>query len=99
MFGHLKRKHQLSVETIPRSNDPERLRCQHCSKLFKKLKSLKEHINTHTGERPYICKHCGKTFASQGNMHAHIRTSHLGMKRNYDSRKSNIKLEMIHHGH
>ena len=102
MYGHLKRYHQITgIETIPRSNDPERMRCPHCSKLFKKHNSLKDHINTHTGARPHICKHCGKTFASQGNMHAHIRTAHMGLKRNYDNRKSNtnIKLEMIHSGH
>ena len=99
LIGHLKRKHQISIETIPKSNDPERLRCPTCLKMFKKHNSLKDHINTHTGERPHVCKHCAKTFASAGNMHAHIRTAHLGLKRNSDSRKSNIKLEMIHTGH
>ena len=41
----------------------------------------------------YKCNHCGKTFASVGNKYAHIRQAHLGKKRNYNNRKSAIKLE------
>lgn len=41
-----------------------------------------EHMNTHTGEKPYKCKLCkGAAFASQGNLGAHIRSAHKGIKR------------------
>ena len=49
MQDHLKRKHKIKVETIPRSSDPERFKCSHCLKVFKKSRALKDHINTHTG--------------------------------------------------
>ena len=54
MQDHLKRKHKIKVETIPRSSDPERFKCSHCLKVFKKSRALKDHINTHTGT--YVLK-------------------------------------------
>ena len=87
-------KHDIGIEASEKGfghkKDKERLRCQHCGKIFKKLPELRDHINTHTGERPHVCKYCGKTFASSGNMHAHIRQGHLGKKRNSSERKSHM---------
>merc|ERR1739844_53154 len=90
MIAHLKRKHKIIVETMSRSNDPERWKCKYCGKIFKEGSAYRDHINTHTGERPHVCKFCGKTFASSGNMHAHIRQGHLGKKRNSSERKSHM---------
>ena len=49
MVWHLKRKHKLIVETIPKSNDPERFKCSYCGKIFTQGRGLKDHINTHAG--------------------------------------------------
>ena len=93
-------KHNIGIEASEKGfghkKDPERLRCPHCGKMHKKLPELRDHINTHTGERPHVCKYCGKTFASSGNMNAHIRQAHLGKKRNSNERKSHmIKPEIL----
>ena len=94
MRSHLKRLHKVVVETIAKSKDPERYKCTYCGKIMKDNQVLKDHINTHTGERPHICKYCGKTFASMGNKYAHIRQAHQGKPRNYSNRKSMVKSEI-----
>ena len=94
MVGHLKRIHKVFVETKQRSNDPERFKCEYCGKIFKDINHLRDHRNTHTGERPHVCKYCGKTFASKGNKYAHQRQAHQGKPRNYSNRKSMVKSEI-----
>ena len=45
--------------------------------------SPKDHVNTHTGAKPYLCKFCGQGFASFGN-HRNHEKAHMGIKRNKD---------------
>ena len=49
MQWHLKKKHKIKVETIPKSSDPERFKCTYCQKVFRQSRGLKDHLNTHTG--------------------------------------------------
>ena len=55
--------------------DPEKrkYKCEHCAKGFSTNQALKNHVDIHTGERPYICKFSGKTFTSIGNQQMHAR--------------------------
>ena len=55
--------------------------CKVCGKGFGRKKEFKEHMNIHTGERPYKCEHCEKAYSSSGNLRMHRRTVHLGYKR------------------
>ena len=57
MAWHLKRKHKIIVETIARSNDPDRFKCCHCAKVFPTSLRLKDHVNTHTGMY-FDCLNC-----------------------------------------
>lgn len=41
---------------------------------FSSKNLLDEHINTHTGVRPYVCEICGKDFASKYTYKAHVKT-------------------------
>nr|XP_022900651.1 zinc finger protein 37 homolog isoform X2 [Onthophagus taurus] len=48
--------------------------CETCGKRYSSKNLLDEHINTHTGIRPYICQLCGKDFASKYTFKAHVKT-------------------------
>jgi transcription factor STE12 len=45
-----------------------------CARLFKGREDLKQHILTHTLERPYGCPQCNKCFAHRDDLNEHVRT-------------------------
>lgn len=51
--------------------------CTICNKKYSSKNLLEEHMNTHTGFRPYICKTCGKDFASKYTFKAHEKTHEI----------------------
>lgn len=52
-----------------------RYHCQHCKKSFSRPSSLRIHIYSHTGEKPFKCHHqgCGRSFSVHSNMRRHLR--------------------------
>uniref|UniRef100_A0A1B6BYQ0 Zinc finger protein 865 n=1 Tax=Clastoptera arizonana TaxID=38151 RepID=A0A1B6BYQ0_9HEMI len=48
--------------------------CDQCGKRYLSRNMLEEHMNTHTGVRPYQCSNCGKSFASKYTFKAHEKT-------------------------
>ena len=71
--------HILQFHT-PDNEKPEHLVCKICKKGFAAKIRLDDHMNTHTGAKPYKCKYCPASFASKGTMLMHQR-GHLGIKR------------------
>lgn len=49
--------------------------CSYCGKGFNRPSSLKIHLNSHTGAKPFVCpvESCGRSFSVLSNMRRHAR--------------------------
>lgn len=68
---HHHRNSELSFMNTPN----RKYLCTECTKSFSRPSSLRTHMFSHTGEKPFACPHpgCDRTFSVQSNMRRHIR--------------------------
>lgn len=76
--------------TATGSSTNDKYKCSYCQKGFSRPSSLRIHIYSHTGEKPFACPEpeCGRKFSVQSNMRRHLRIHRLGRLPN--SRKRTI---------
>ncbi|KAI9495307.1 hypothetical protein BDB00DRAFT_870459 [Zychaea mexicana] len=67
-------------------------KCAYCSKGFSRPSSLRIHIYSHTGEKPFDCPEpgCGRRFSVQSNMRRHMRVHRIGLEKPCKKRAQRI---------
>ncbi|THU95398.1 hypothetical protein K435DRAFT_779063 [Dendrothele bispora CBS 962.96] len=68
------------LRTPPTVPTAAKYECNFCGKGFNRPSSLKIHLNSHTGERPFVCpvEGCGRSFSVLSNMRRHARVHTQG---------------------
>ena len=74
LHRHILQKHTANHEK------PYQCQEKDCGKGFLTKTALDEHMNVHTGEKPFKCKYCPAAYGSFGTKAMHER-GHLGIKR------------------
>ncbi|TDL26165.1 hypothetical protein BD410DRAFT_716077 [Rickenella mellea] len=84
-----------SASDTRKSTPVAKYECPYCAKRFNRPSSLKIHINTHTGEKPFQCPHpgCGRCFSVQSNMRRHSRIHGQGSQNQQESSGDEVSEE------
>ena len=61
---------------------PPQFKCNFCPKMFVQKQNRDDHMNIHTGAKPFECEQCDETFACLSNLIRH-RERHHSNARNY----------------
>ena len=84
--------------------EPKVHECNKCGRIFRTSTLLRNHLNTHTGTKPYKCEVCDKAFGTSGELGRHMKYIHTHEKPHkcplceyYSVEASKIKRHMRSH--
>ena len=78
-------------ERIMHSTEGNVHQCPHCPYSAKHPRSLKRHIRTHTGKKPFSCEVCGRRFSRSSDCKSHMRKIHKAATATRQSKKLSLK--------
>ena len=81
LSDHLKSIHSKTTKTKSPNKSSKKHKCVQCEYSTNKLSILKDHIRTHSTERPFVCTQsgCNKAFKRKCGLNQHLK-QHLGVK-------------------
>ncbi|XP_067005614.2 ras-responsive element-binding protein 1 [Anabrus simplex] len=69
---------------------PNRVSCPYCMRKFPWSSSLRRHVLTHTGQKPYKCPHCPLLFTTKSNCDRHLLRKHGGTNNSSNNNNTSI---------
>ncbi|GFY41446.1 hypothetical protein TNIN_77501 [Trichonephila inaurata madagascariensis] len=69
-------KSENTKRTASTSSSSNKFCCEYCLKCFTRKRSLIDHVNIHTGTRPYVCQFCSNTFTQRASCNRHMKLRH-----------------------
>ena len=63
-------RHSKQINTVYTCNHPG------CGVTFQKLGNIKNHVLTHSNDKPFACEICGNQYTQKGNLTKHIIQVH-----------------------
>ncbi|KAF9507317.1 hypothetical protein BS47DRAFT_1488917 [Hydnum rufescens UP504] len=63
---------------LTKSPKQKKFPCACCDALFERPSSLRQHMLTHTGEKPHPCQKCSRRFSVISNLRRHVKSCQEG---------------------
>ncbi|BFZ02373.1 hypothetical protein BsWGS_05412 [Bradybaena similaris] len=103
IFGTSENYEMDDTKEVDKNEAEGRLLCRYCDRRFRYPSQLKDHMQSHNGQRPYMCTECGMDFMKEHHLKAHHFT-HTGLKpytcdicgRSFNQRANLQRHKLIH---